>query len=120
MVIAIWLLTALAIALWSLGCWGVHGLLTLDPRWVDEGRARVGELPHPAWMEVWLPGWQQLMEAAFDIAHVALQWVGSAAPTVVWIAWGVGTAALLLLAVGLTVLVETVRRRFKPPAPAAR
>jgi hypothetical protein len=55
------------------------------------------------------------MAAAADLAQNALGWVGSNAPLVAWIVWGMGTIAVLAVGGLLTLLVCVVQERNKPP-----
>lgn len=105
MTIALWILTAIAVALWSLFAWAGYQLLTLDPRWLDDLNALAGQFPYGEALERWLPGWQALLGLAVDLTKATLTWIGGVAPWAVWTVWGtgtalmVGTAALLALAI---------------------
>lgn len=117
--IAIWILTLLGLALWSLLAWGLHLLLSIDPKWLDDVEELIKRVPYADVIERWMPGWQELLHAAMDLAQTVLGWVGSNAPLVAWIVWGIGT--LLLLASGglLSLFVCLISEKKKPPRPAA-
>lgn len=111
MLFLLWTLTAFAIALWSLSAWGMHSLLTLDPGWLDDVDLLIARMPYASTIDLWFPGWQELLRLSIGVAQQLLVWVGGAAPWLVWIVWAVGTAILLLLAGGLSLLLRLVRRR---------
>lgn len=106
---AIWILTLLALALWSLATWGLHTLLTIDPQWVEDVEALIREIPYAEAIDRWFPGWRELLAVLMDIAQLALGWVGTNAPLVAWIVWGVGALGLLGIAGLLTLLVCLLR-----------
>jgi hypothetical protein len=105
MLAAIWIVTLIGMALWSLATWGLHMVLTIDPQWLDDVEALARQVPYADKLELWFPGWQQLMHSAVDMAQVALGWVGSNAPLVAWIVWGVGALCLLGLGGLMTLMV---------------
>jgi hypothetical protein len=109
----IWIVAALGLALWSLACWGLYQLMTLDARWVEDVHDLVRQIPYGDVIETWIPGWQGLMQALIELAQVLLRWLGDWAPMVAWIAWGAG-AALAVGAAGLASLVVLLLR----PKPA--
>jgi hypothetical protein len=115
MLTALWSLTAFALALWSLSAWGLHSLLTIDPAWMDDVDVLIAQMPYASTIDLWFPGWQELMRLSVGLTQSLLVAAGSAAPWAVWIVWGIGTAILLLLAGGLALLLKVVRR--KPPTP---
>lgn len=119
MLIAIWILTALALVAWSLLAWGTHALLTLDPGRVGALGPLIEKIPYGEWIDRWIPGWQDLLRLALELTQVVLGWVGSAAPIVVGVAWGVGTLGLLGVAGLLTLLVKLARPKPAVPAAAA-
>lgn len=105
MLALIWFLTLVGLALWSLAAWGLHTLLTIDPGWVEDVDALVRQVPYTDAIERWFPGWQQMVSAAMDLAQVVLGWVGSNAPLVAWIVWGIGALGLLGMGALLTLIV---------------
>ena len=86
--IAIWIFTLIGLVIWSLLAWGLHALLSIDPKWLDDVEALVRRVPYAELIERWFPGWQQLLGLAMDLAQTVLGWVGSNAPLVAWIVWG--------------------------------
>lgn len=117
--IAIWIFTFIGLAVWSLLTWGLHALLSIDPKWLDDVEALVRNVPYADVIERWFPGWEQLLGVAMDLAQTVLGWVGSNAPLVAWIVWGIG--ALMLLAVGglLSLMVCLLSEKKKPRHTAA-
>jgi hypothetical protein len=114
----IWILTLLGLAMWSLLAWGLHMLLAIDPGWVDDVESLIRQVPYADVIERWVPGWQELLHAAMDLAQLVLGWVGTNAPLVAWIVWGLG--ALLLLGTGLLLtLIVCLLREKKPQAASA-
>jgi hypothetical protein len=109
MLVFIWLLAGFCVLLWSLAAWGLNALLTADPQWVADLGEFAAKVPFGAWIDRWVPGWQDLLQLALDMAQSALDWVGDAAPLVVWVTWGAGTAVMLLGAVLLTTMVLILR-----------
>ena len=120
--IAIWIIAALALALWSLLAWGAATLLGLDPAWVGEIRPWLDKLPFAAWLGDYVPGWKDLAVSLLDLTRALLGWVGSAAVWIVWALWGagallvVGTAAVLSLIVKLMAKVPTPASQSARPA----
>lgn len=117
MLIAIWILTLIGLALWSLASWGLHTLLTLDPMWVEDVEALIREIPYAEAIDRWFPGWRELLGVLMDVAQLVLGWVGTNAPLVAWIVWAAG--ALALLGTGLVLTLVVCLLRDKPaPRPA--
>ncbi|WP_425261402.1 hypothetical protein ACPOLB_10980 [Rubrivivax sp. RP6-9] len=123
MVIAIWIVTAILLGLWSLTAWGLHGLLMLlsgaaggAGGWSGDLRPLVDQIPLTPVLDQWLPGWQELLRATLDLAQVLIGWLGGAVPLVSWTVWGLGTAGLLLLAGGLTLVAVLLRNTMPKPA----
>ena len=115
MLALIWILTLVGLALWSLAAWGLHTLLTIDPGWVEDVDALIRQVPYAEAIERWFPGWQQMVSAAMDLAQVVLGWVGSNAPLVAWIVWGIGVLGLLGVGGVLTLVVCLLREKNPPP-----
>lgn len=106
----VWILTLLALGLWSLLAWGTHVVLTLDPAVVGNLKPLVEQIPYGALIEQWVPGWQALLTATIDLTQSMLGWLGGAAGIIVWIVWGLG--ALLVVGGGVvgSVIVALVRK----------
>jgi hypothetical protein len=118
MLALIWILTFVGLALWSLAAWGLHTLLTIDPGWIEDVDALIRQVPYADAIERWFPGWQQMVSAAMDLAQLVLGWVGSNAPLVAWIVWGIGALGLLGLGGVLTLMVCLLREKKVPPPTA--
>ncbi len=118
--IAIWLLCAFVLALWTLTAWGLATLLGMDPSWVGELKPLVQQIPYADLIERWLPGWQALLLSLMDLTRELLGWAGGAGRWIVWALWGVGALLLAGTAAVLSLAVALVRRASTPrPAPAA-
>ena len=109
--IALWLLTLLAVGLWSLTAWGLHAVLTLNPASLSDLKPLVAQIPHADLIGQWIPGWQEMLMATLDMTQVLLGWVGGAAPIIVWVLWGLGVAVMVGLALVLSLLIRLLRRR---------
>lgn len=115
MVTAVWIVTLFGWALWSLGAWGLHALLSLDATrladlkpWIDQWPER---LPHAGVIDAWLPGWREVLKFGVDLTQSALDWIGSAAPVIVWVTWATGSLMMLGLAVAATWGIRSLSRR---------
>lgn len=117
MILAIWIVALLLLGLWSLAGWGVHALLVSGVQWVGDLKPLLDKIPLSAFIEQWVPGWQDGLRLALDLMQAGLGWLGGAAPVLVWVVWGVGSVLLLGLALLLTGVVALVRKST-PPAPA--
>jgi len=120
MLIAIWILTLLGLVLWSLASWGLHTLLSIDPRWVEDVEKLIHEIPYAEAIDRWFPGWRELLGVLMDLAEFVLGWVGTNAPLVAWIVWGVGAIVLLLGGLLLTLIVCLLRDKPNTLSPHAR
>ncbi len=114
MVIAIWILTLFGWALWSLGAWGLHTVLSLDAMRLGDLKPMIDQLPerlpYASVIDMWLPGWRDMLKLGVDLMQTVLGWIGSAAPAVVWTVWVVGTLMLLGLAAAATWGVRSLAR----------
>lgn len=108
--IAIWIIVALGLALWTLTAWGLAALMGLDPNWVGDLKPLVAQLPFGPWLDAWLPGWQGLLVATMDLLRTLLGWAGGAGQVVVWIAWAVGAGLAVLGGLLLSLLVRLGRK----------
>lgn len=109
MLVVIWILTLTGLVLWSLAAWGLHALLTVDPRWIDDVDTLLRHVPYADLIDSWLPGWHGMLGALLELAQRVLFWVGNNAPLVAWIVWGIGTLALLGTGIVLTLIVCLLR-----------
>ena len=114
--IVIWLLAALALGVWSMLAWGLATLLGLDPSWVTDAGGLLEKMPYGDVIEAWVPGWQALLLALFEVTRALLGWLGGFGLVLVWVVWAVGAGVVLLCAALLSGLVVAVRRS-SPPAP---
>jgi hypothetical protein len=115
--IAIWLLAALALGLWSLLAWGVATLLGLDPSWVTDAGGLLQKVPYGEVIEAWVPGWQALLVGTFELARSLLGWLGGFGQVLVWVLWALGAGVVVLCAALLSGLVALVRRSAAPAKP---
>lgn len=115
MLIAIWILVALGVAVWSLLGWGLYSLLALDhQQWLGDLKPLLEQVPFGVWLDRWMPGWQALAALAIDSVQWALGWLGGAAPVVVWAVWGLGTLAMVAGGGLLSLLVVLLRDKPRP------
>jgi hypothetical protein len=113
--IAIWIIAALLLGLWTLLAWGVATVLGLDPSWVGDLKPLVEQVPFAAWLDTWVPGWEAMTLALLELTRSLLAWAGGAGVVIVWVLWGLGAAALVGCAALLSVLVAVVRRTTHTP-----
>jgi hypothetical protein len=118
MLVFIWIVILIGFALWSLASWGLHALLAIDPKWLDDVEALARNVPYAEAIDRWFPGWRELLGAVMDLAQVVLYWVGTNAPLVAWIVWGVG-ALVILGTGGVLTLIVSLLRDTKPRAGSA-
>ncbi|BEM69517.1 MULTISPECIES: hypothetical protein [Serratia] len=89
-----------AMALWTLLAWGVSGLLTWLPTLAEAaGNATLPvngalSLVPQTVLDAWLPWLKQLGNGLASYFPLLLAWAGYA----VWLLWGIGMLALMLLA----------------------
>lgn len=117
--IAIWVITALLVALWSAVCWALGSLLAMDGSWVAAVGPWLQTLPFGGWLEGWFPEWLAFANALLQALQAMLSWLGAAAPVLVGVLWAAVTGVLVLLAALLSLVVALVRRSVPQPAPAA-
>jgi hypothetical protein len=114
--VLLWTVTAALALLWSLGLWlAVQLMDVLMGLWPAAGLPAVlpGQVNWPAWLALWWP------KEELDALLSFLQWLASLLAHVVpsaatlhslvgmgvWLVWGLGMSALLVVAVGLHVLL---------------
>ena len=119
MIIAIWLLAALVVAMWSLLAWGVYAVATLDFGTVGDLGPWMAQVPFGDLLEAWFPQWQDIVRLLWDVLHRSLAWLGKALPVLVWVTWGLGAGGVVLLAGLLTLLVTLLQRKAAATAPKA-
>ncbi len=104
MVLAVWIIAAIVVVLWSLFAWALHGLLGFSAGQagqVGEWAAALKNLPAAPWLDAWFPGWQSLAELVLAWLPSLTAALGAAAPwlgALVWLAWGVVTVLVVALA----------------------
>lgn len=108
--IVIWLLAAVALALWSLLAWGLAALLGMDPALPADLRGLVDWLPFADWLDLWAPGWRAMAEALVDMTRAAFGWLRQSAGLVVGIVWACGALLIVGSAAVLSGVVALVRR----------
>ncbi len=126
MLILIAAMTVLLLGLWTAVAWAAHAVWTLLATlpWA-EVLARLQALDVPPWLAPCIgSGWQAWLDAAAPLLRQAghwLQtsaaWLGDAVAVLIWLAWGLGAALLLLLA-GLVAGVVALSRRRTAAAAA--
>ncbi len=120
--IAIWIIAAFIVALWSALAYGVGtlagltaGLTGLPADWYE----LIAGTPGAEWMDMVLPGWREAVVQTAQVLGAVLGWLGGALPVIVWVIWGLGTVGLVLCAALLSGLVA-LARRASPDASAVR
>ena len=120
--LAIWIITALLIGLWTLLAYGVGALITLGSGLAGlpaDWYALLGRIPGAPWLDDYAPGWREAVVVVAQLLGTVLGWLGDAGPVIMWVLWGLGTLALVLCAALMSGLVA-LARRVKPPSQAAR
>lgn len=114
MQLAIWIVAALLLGLWSLLAYAVGTLLGLAAGLSNglpaDMYALLDHIPGAPWLGEWLPGWREAVVAAAQTIGAGLGWLGGALPAVLWVAWGLGALVLLLFATLLSGIVAWARR----------
>ena len=120
--IANWTLVMLLFALWSLAAWAFHGVvvwaLTVAPSLTGPA-TDLSSVPMPAWLLQFLPveAIQGLIVALTETWTLlagflqAAPSVASGVTAVTWTVWGVGSAVLLAVGVGIHLCVSLWARR---------
>ena len=111
--LAIWIVAALLVGMWSLLAYGVGTLAGLAAGLSSlpaDLNPLLDRIPGAAWMGDWLPGWREAVLSAAHLVGMALGWLGGALPVVVWGVWGLVTVVLLLCAALLSGIVAWSRR----------
>jgi hypothetical protein len=117
MQIAIWLITAIVLALWSLAGWGLYQLVASGAQLIGDLKPLIDQIPYAAIVERWIPGWQDMLKLMLDLLQSMLSWLGGAAPVLVWLLWAVGTGLLLVIAGVLSLAVALIRKSMPPAQP---
>jgi len=117
MQIAIWLITAIVLALWSLAGWGLYQLVSSGVELIGDLKPLIDRIPYAAIVEQWIPGWQDMLKLLLDLTQSLLGWLGGAAPVLVWLVWAGGTGLLLVIAGVLSLAVALIRKSMPPAQP---
>ena len=117
MQIAIWLITAIVLALWSLAGWGLYHLVDSGVQLIGDLKPLIDRIPYAAIVEQWIPGWQDMLKLMLDLVQSLLGWLGGAAPLLVWLLWAAGTGLLLVIAGVLSLAVALIRKSMPPQRP---
>lgn len=117
MQIAIWLITALVLAVWSLAGWGLYQLVASGVELLGELKPLIDQIPYAAIIERWVPGWQDLLKLMLDLTQSLLSWLGGAAPLLVGVVWGLGSVLVLIIAGVLSLAVALIRKSMPPTSP---
>jgi hypothetical protein len=124
----IWVFVFSLLALWSLGAWASHALVSWAAAQAGTvSVAAMGSITLPAWLAPWVPSeWIALIHALLTAAAPTIDALLSHAPAAVgwltvavWVVWALGGIALLLLGAALSALVGVVRRGSAAPMPPA-
>jgi hypothetical protein len=116
MILAIWLIAAIFIALWSLAGWGLYAVVSTGTAWAGDLGPLIARIPYSAVVEAWVPGWIDTLKFIAALTQAGLSWLGGAAPVVVGIVWALGLVVLLGAAGLLTMIVALVRKSTPVPA----
>lgn len=112
--LAIWIVTALLLGLWSMLAYGVGALAGLTTGLSSglpvDWYALLTRIPGAAWLGDWLPGWREAVVAAAQAIGTGLGWLGGALPVIVWVGWGLGAVVLVLCASLLSGLMAWARK----------
>ncbi|OYT88040.1 MAG: hypothetical protein CFE46_06315 [Burkholderiales bacterium PBB6] len=110
MMAALWIVTAIALLLWSALAAGLWALLSIDPAWVAELHTRMADTKLGDLLDVWLGGWDEWLAWAIELSQGLLR---SLQGWLVWIlgaVWGLGTLVVL----GITGLLHLAIRESQP------
>lgn len=117
-----WFVVAALIALWSLAAWALHAVAvwSVSNAGALSGAASgVGTIRLPDWLAPWVPpeiaqSVSALLAGLGPVVDSLLQAAPALAGGVTvatWVVWGIGSALLVLLGVGLHLLIALWRRR---------
>jgi hypothetical protein len=115
--IAIWTFTLMLIGLWTVAAWALASVLGTDGAWLSNVGPWLTHLPFGGWIETVWPTWLEAAHALLGLLHNLLAWLGGAVPLLVWLVWGAGTFAFLLVGAGLSLIVVLVRKTMPPAQP---
>jgi hypothetical protein len=120
--VLVWAAVLLGTVLWCATAWGFHALGAWSLAQADAislGSAAAWRLPQ--WLALWIPAdlqpaitaTLQAMAPAFEAALAWAPHVADEFTTVVWAAWGLGTALLVVTGLLLSGLASAMQRRAR-------
>ena len=112
--IAIWIITAIVLGLWTLLAWGTAAVLGADPGWVGDLRPLLDQVPFGHLLDIWVPGWEAMASAMLEATQATLGWLGTHAGWVVWLVWGAGALLIVGAAALLSLVVVLVKKASRP------
>lgn len=122
MTLALWILAAALLGLWTLAAVGLHQLLN-DGNWFADLPQRLeawlASLPWADRLDAWWPGWTHAMRLAAEITQSLAGWLGDGALWIVWGVWALGALTLVGATAVLTWLIGYGRRHLTPSPQAA-
>ncbi len=117
-----WLMVIALLAMWSLAAWALHGV----PDWMAANAAVLRgaasdafPITVPDWLAAWIPPavaqWDSLLLEGLtpfvdSLLRIAPALAGGLT-VLIWVIWGLGSALLIALGVGLHLLIAMRRRR---------
>lgn len=126
-----WSVMLILLALWSLAAWAFHSIAawTVSHSGVLAGGSWASEgLRAPEWLAPWIPpelalAFTSMLSALAPAIEAALNQAPALAGVLsvaVWVAWGIGSALIVILALLCSRLIAALRRRasrrsFKDP-----
>jgi hypothetical protein len=119
MYFVIWLLALVILGAWTLAAGGLALLLGISGGWLAQFQPVLAQI---LGLERWWPEWEQAARLTLEVLQSFLAWVGATGPTLVWIAWSLGSALLLLVGAVLSLMVTLITKAITPrlPAPAPK
>jgi hypothetical protein len=126
-----WFVVFSLLALWSLLAWAAHGLAAwtlAGAGGLVAGGVSAQGMGLPGWLAAWLPpeaaqALESMAAALLPAIQATLAWAPSlegGLTVLVWVVWGLGCAALVVLGLLASGLIALLRRGSTPPgAPPA-
>lgn len=117
-----WSAVFILLALWSLASWAFHSIATwtlANAGALAGGPAAIGAMSVPAWLAPWIPpeltlAWTATLSAispAIESAFAFAPALGGGLSIAVWVIWGLGAAALVILGMVCHRLITVLRNR---------
>ena len=103
-----WSLVFVLLALWSLTAWALHAVVAwtgANAGALTDGAAAAGSIGVPEWLAPWIPAeLAAVLSSSLSALGPAVDWLMGLAPAVagglsvvIWVVWGFGSLALVLL-----------------------